>query len=349
MSSTITRVRRAARTLALAAAAGAALLSAGCLERIERITVHQDTSAEVVSIFKGDAADMNAGDAIPQASRGWTIDEQTTKAADGGITTERRASLVVPAGGEIPGSYAADPATQAAALRFPTTLTTEVRGDGMYYHFSRVYEARLDAPYVVTKRRVEQDKRLRALAETDATALTRDDRKALLEAFRGVELDKYARYVAAGVGAWEGVPQDVALRVRSAVVDAARGFDVTLALDLLEQPETPERNDAIEALARKFEGTLRDAAAAALDAEALSPREREAFLAAYDAERRSRDVTEDLMDERWEVRVTLPGDVVAHNADAVENGTLVWTFDGAALMDMSKELRATSVVRGEGR
>lgn len=336
------------RPAVLVVVAGLAALLGGCLERIEAITVRPDRSADVVSLFKGDESDMNAGDALPTAGRTWAVEQTTTKAADGGDKVERKATLSVPAGAEFPGTYAVDASAMAVSLRFPTEVTTEVRGDGVYYHFSRVYEGRSDAPYTLTKRRLEDDKKLRALAEADITTLTRADRTTLIEAFRDMELDKYGQFVAAGVKAITGIPQDTALRIDAAVKAAARGFDTTAALDLLDQAESPERDAKIAALAVKFDVSMRDALTAAVDAEPLSAKDRTAFIAACDTERLRRDVTEDLMDERWEVRLTLPGEVVAHNADGVDGTTLIWKFDGAALMDMDKELRATSVLRGAG-
>ncbi|GJQ29279.1 MAG: hypothetical protein HBSAPP03_11630 [Phycisphaerae bacterium] len=328
---------------------GMGLYLGGCLDRIETITVHQDTSADVVSIFKGDAADMNAGDALPTAGRVWRLEETATKHPDGGVKVERVARASIPAGGVIPGTYAADAATAAVALRFPSELTTEVRGDGVYYHFSRVYEGRTDAAYTRTKRSLERDKAMRALIEADVETLTRDDRTKLLDAFRRMELEKHAQYVAAGARALESLPQDTGLRVAAAVVNAGHDFDTSRALDLLEAPETEARNSEIERLAVSFEQTLRDAVTNAIERESLTAKDRAVFLAAYEDERRRREITEDLMDERWEVRLVLPGTVVAHNADAVEaGGVLVWKFDGASLMDVDKEVRATSVVRGAG-
>lgn len=336
------------RPAVLVAVAGLAVFLGGCLERIETITVRPDRSADMVSLFKGDLADMDAGDALPSAGRSWSVEQTTTKAADGGDKVERKATLHVPVGAEFPGTYATDANAAAVSLRFPTEVTTEVRGDGVYYHFSRVYEGRSDAPYTATKRRLTDDKKMRALVEADAATLTRADRATLIEAFRNMELDKHGQFVAAGVKAIADMPQDTALRIEVAVKAAAQAFDTSAALDLLEQAESPERDAKIAALAVTFDTSMRDALTAAVEAEPLSAKERTAFITAYDAERVRRDVTEDLMDERWEVRLTLPGEVVAHNADSVDGTTLVWKFDGAAMMDMDKALRATSVLRGAG-
>ena len=59
-----------------------------------------------------------------------------------------------------------------------------------------------------------------------------------------------------------------------------------------------------------------------------------------------RNATEDLSDEHWEVRVRMPGEVIAHNADKVENGELVWEFPALAIQDRDHKLKATSRVQG---
>ena len=50
-----------------------------------------------------------------------------------------------------------------------------------------------------------------------------------------------------------------------------------------------------------------------------------------------------LGDERFVVRVRLPGQVSVHNGDAVEeDGTIVWRFEGRDLWDREQVLVARS-------
>jgi hypothetical protein len=328
----------------------ALLLGNGCLERLETIKVNEDTSIELTTVLKGDEADLHDGDAVPMHGGVWNVSDMVKRTSDDkpdGI--ERRCELRLPPGSAIPDTYAMDEASREVSLRFPTSLAVEVRGDGMYYHFRREYLAREFAAYNITKRLLEEDDGLKALTAKKADELTTGERARLIDALCRMELDKHERYLAAGMRAIHGAPQDIGLRIRSAVLAASESFDRARALTLLELPPSEERDKEIAALAQQFDADLRTAMERQLAAEPLLDRERETYRTAYDAERRRHAVTEDLQDERWEVRLILPGKVIAHNADREEDGALVWVFEGSALRDMSKELMATSVVWGPGR
>ncbi len=54
-------------------------------------------------------------------------------------------------------------------------------------------------------------------------------------------------------------------------------------------------------------------------------------------------VTEDLMDESFEVRVDLPGRVLKSNAKAMDTGVLIWKFEGEDLADDDITLSALSL------
>jgi len=328
--------------LALAATLGA--LASGCLERIEKITIRSDRSAELVSTFKGDPADFEHGDALPRAGGPWAVKEaRESSKGSGDDKLIRTATLTIPPGGMIPGTYAQAPADEAVSLRFPTSLTVESRADGQYIHFARTYLAREDAPFTIAKRRFQEEPELKRLADAEPASLTENDRRRLIEAFRQIEMEKELRYVRAGVAALNR-PQDVGLRIREAAVAAGNSFDPAKALALLAMPQSDERDRAIAELSGEFLLAITHALNIAIAAEKLTADEINAFSDAYEKARRIREVTEDLADERWEVRVKMPGRIVAHNADEVENDELVWTFDSAALMDAERELLATSVV-----
>ena len=60
-------------------------------------------------------------------------------------------------------------------------------------------------------------------------------------------------------------------------------------------------------------------------------------------------VTEDLMDESFEVRADLPGRVINDNSMAMEVGVLIWKFNGEDLADNDVLMRATSLYLFPGR
>lgn len=328
------------RPTSIAAAAALVLLAGGCLERKETITIHADGSADLRAVFSGDEPDMTSGDALPLPGGPWSVEERRTKKSGGeGVDLERTATLRVGAGGALPGSYAAG-GDDGVSLAFPTSVTMEKRSDGQYLHFVRTYKGRADAPFTLAKRELQRDPRMSKLLEADPDSLGPEDRRALLDAFLDIELSKELRFVDAGAKALAG-PQDVGLRIRQAVLDARQAFPMQRALDLLAVPQTEDRDHAIAALAAETHDRIASAITDALAREGLSPGEVAAFRKAEAHARRSREITEDLGDERWEVRVQLPGEVVGHNATREADGTLLWVFSGESLMDADVELRAT--------
>jgi hypothetical protein len=339
-----------ARPIATLAAASLALFAGGCLERIETIQINPDRSARLESVFKGDRADLDSGDALPSRgalSRGgmWEVGEQAVATPGAGTEHVLRAVLEVPSGGEIPGTYASGP-DGAHALKFPTSVRWERRGGDWYVHFSRVYQGRVHAPYTRAKRELESSPELKRLQGVDPDAMSPEDRRRLLEAFRRMESEKFGVFIRAGLGALTDRPQDAHLRILSGALAGARSYDLGKALELMAMAQSPERDAAIAAIADDFHRVIESGIDSALAAEGLTPREVEAFHAAIAGERRDREVTEDLGDERWEVRLTLPGEVVAHNADRVEGGVLIWSFTGESIMDADKALLASSRLPG---
>jgi hypothetical protein len=60
-------------------------------------------------------------------------------------------------------------------------------------------------------------------------------------------------------------------------------------------------------------------------------------------------VTEDLMDESFKIRTDMPGRVISDNSLAMEEGVLIWTFNGEDLEDDDILLKATSLYLYPGR
>ena len=60
-------------------------------------------------------------------------------------------------------------------------------------------------------------------------------------------------------------------------------------------------------------------------------------------------VTEDLMDESFQIRADMPGRVISDNSEAMEVGVLIWTFNGEDLENDDILLKATSLYLYPGR
>ena len=212
---------------------------------------------------------------------------------------------------------------------------------------------RIDAPFTYARRVLEQQPDGKRLLEADPQTLTDPDRARLVRMFTTIEADKEVIFVEEAAmdlerrGVWT---QDLGLKLRRAVLDAAASFDSSNALALLGTPASPERDVAISAQAEVFSTRLAQAVPTSLAAMNLPAEQTKAFETVMAAARAERAATEDLADEKWEVRVQMPGTVTEHNADAVEDGVLVWRFSAIAINDRDQVCRATSVLPpGTGR
>jgi hypothetical protein len=329
------------------------LLIPGCLERKETIRVDQDGSVRIRVEVDGEPGDFASGDSLPDKYTGWKTQDELRTKDDGKEEQHRIATRRFSAGQPLPDSYAdPDGPRYGIALMFPTTLEIERRPDGTYYHFKRVYEARAQARYEVYRELFKDIfEEMDQLAGKDPAELTDEQRTRLVEILRLLEALKRAEYVAAGAEALADVwPQHYGLLLRQALMDHFQRADSAELADLLGQPNTPERNDAINAFGDELIASARDVLHEEL-VKLRVPRDQiELFFAAHDEEEARRAVTEDLEDETWEVRVEMPGEIVAHNGTDRDETGVIWSFPGKALYDRDHVLMVTSrVTRGAGR
>lgn len=317
----------------------------GCLERKETITVHRDGRVEFLTELEGDPADFEGGDALPTEQSGWSVEDGVKKEGDK-ETRRRMAKLTVAEGKPLPDAYIdSDDPLHEIALRFPTEVKIEKRSDGVYYHFRRVYKAREHARYAIYQKAIQENEQLKALAGKDPSELTDDERRTLVGALRDAEAGKRAEFLWAGFEAMkERWPQHYYLVARETLLATFAHADIEPLVALLSQPEGPGRDLEIGA---RSEAWLKQADEAVVKAlRELGAREPEiaAFYAAVQKEQDRRGITEDIGDETWEVRVLLPGDLIAHNAPKLDEGAPVWEFHAEALQDRDQVLMATSRV-----
>ena len=330
--------------------ASAVLLVPGCLEREETIRVARDGSAEIRVEITGDPGDFSTGDALPERRAGWQTRDWTTTNDEGEKKQHREATLRVAAGKPLPDSFA-DPAgpNYDTALLFPTELVIERRPDGTYYHFKRVYVAREHARYEYYRQTLQENSQaMEQLAEQGLEALDDQQRAAVIGVLRAIEALKQAEYVHAGVEAQEERwPQHYGLILRHAVLEHFQNEDLEPVMQLLAEPASPERDAAIDEYARRVVDAVPDVLREQMKELRIPRQQTDVFFAGYEEEEARHAVTEDLADDRFKVRISMPGQVVAHNGDGVGGGFVVWEFPGKALMDRDVVLMATSrVARG---
>ncbi len=330
-------------TASIATVGALAMLLAGCLERKETIRVHPDGAADVRLEFRGDVGDFSGGDALPSEESGWNVTSENLKSEN---KEERvlRADRTVKAGEDLPDSYAVsgDPEHEAA-LRFPGHVRVEKREDGTYYHFFREYQSREHQRFEHAKKLLGAEEKLGGL-EGDPAEMSDEQRATLLELLRGLEAHKRSEFVMAAARSIEEWPQDYALRLRAALLDEFDRAPLEPLLALLSQEQSGARDERIDDIANDLFKDVDQRLDAELTELGVSRQQREKFEAAMDLQEARRAATEDIGDERFEVRIELPGEVILHNGKLSDDGFVTWEFDGQALYDRSELLMATSRV-----
>jgi hypothetical protein len=322
----------------------AAGLNTGCLERKEKVTVQKNGAVEIAIAYKGDPADFEGRDPMPGPASGWSVEDQFETKDNGDSEQLRTATRRFGPGEPLPESFASPGSPEAEiALAFPTSIEIERRPDGVYYHFRRVYPARDHARFNYHKEQASRryGKIEDIVGDREFADLTGEEQGKVLSSLRFVELHRQLddAYDAVADLPW---PQDVVLMIDG---ELHRYFEQTsvqpLVAALAEEPG-PQRDDRINAIAEDFIVGVREHIAHRLAGRKLPPSEIEAFFDVFETASARRAISEDLADEKWRIELSLPGELVAHNGDTLENGSVVWEFDSEAFFDRDMKLMATS-------
>lgn len=331
-----------------------ALLLAGCLEREEAVTVTPDGALEVVHTIRGDAGDLDGGAARYPTAGPWEARREVRPRDDGKEEHVLVARARFASAAEVPTHFGAPGEPEGAPLQMTTRLAVVAEPGATRYVFARTYGARAWGDYRVLHARAF-DQQVRALLAPERggfDALSGAEQDRVFQAVIEWERGKARRWTEQALRAAAPDRAEAPL-ARLAAQDAVGAFFAR---------ELPvERARALFDLARadpaRLEGELRglqarhdhEVSEALRRALALGPEQATRLREALEAERRTFEVTEDLGDERFVVRLRLPGRVERHDADAVEDGALVWRFTGEELRDREVTLLATSVLESVGR
>lgn len=325
-------------------------LQFGCLERKETIRVARDGGVAIHVEFSGDRGDLEGGDPLPERDSPWRAAQSVEKGSDGKERHVLRAERDFPAGQELPDAFVDERDEQhETALRFPTSVTIERRPDGVYYHFKRTYQARQEARYNVAREMDPQlFKELESFGGKDPSELSIEDRTKIVDALRRMEAGKQVEFLAAGVAAMEKRwPQHYGLMARSVLLAQYEKFDTREIAEWLARPESEERDARINRFGEELLANGREAVQETLRRLDVPSREIDQFFAAMDQEEQRRAVSEDIADDRWDIRVQLPGDLIASNATRIEDGVAIWEFPGRLILDRDHVLMATSIMERE--
>ena len=322
-----------------------ALMIGACVTRKETIRIAADRSVTIQLEYEGGVGELDHDDAMPSAASGWEVLRISKQEEDEEKILLQAERTFAPEA-ELPQSYApkSDP-DRDLYLAFPTTLETEQREDGLYYHFSRVYTPRRWA-YV----HYWEDKfteQFKDEPEKSVEDMTQEERVKIAKGLSGVEAFKLVEFAEVALDAVEAdLAPDRWLRARRAVLDSYEHIDWgALVHEYMVTPEA-DRDAYFDEVWKRFAQDAHDALLRVLRAHGgLDAAHLERFQHALDRAERYYSITGALGGHQFEIRVVMPGTVVAHNADKLDDdGQAVWEFAGDAFRDRPFELLITSRV-----
>ena len=317
----------------------------GCLHRKESITISKDGSAVIKLDFDGNLDDLELGDAMPSSQDGWEVTRSVKRHDDEKETHILKATQAFAAGMPLPATFASptDPDGDLY-LRFPTTYRTETRDDGVYHYFHRVYPPRASAIVQYWEEILIED-RHEELAKKPMEELTADERQTLFEAFAEVEARKQLEYAREAVQEAEPpIPLETHLHARHALLEVYRTADLgAIAGRCIDTPDDESRGACFEAETEKLLSHAYDAYVELLTSDAgLDPARLASWERAYYRSKRRFELTGMLAGHQFEISVSMPGRIVAHNGDHVADDRppvrIEWEFDGTAFRDRPYEL-----------
>ncbi|MBL1217402.1 MAG: hypothetical protein D8M59_07885 [Planctomycetes bacterium] len=324
------------------------IMLSGCVEREERIKVDRDGAVTILLDYTADTDEELYVGRVPPNRYGWRTRRWTEDQSDGSVKYRMEALRRIAFGEDLPGTYS-DPASgeQDLYLEFPTSLVVEVRPDGVYYHFERLYVKR-DWAYledITTETLIKEDAEGLAAKATDE--LSDSERIRLLEVMTRVETLKR---LAMARRAYQTItptdPPDGWLRTRDDLLAAIEEFDYSRINDILESGDTTAGQDAIDAITEAYEVEMDGRITLGLLTYCgYTDSQARAFDRAYDWHKRHLKYTQDLNSEGLRIAVEMPGEIVASNADEQTDNQAVWRFKGEWLHDRDRELLVTSRVR----
>jgi hypothetical protein len=317
---------------------------AGCVVREETIDVQPDGSAAVTVQYTADSDQELADLATPAATDGWKVATSVREEKDGKKKSILTATRVVAAGQPLPiRDGPADNPDAALQLQFATSVQADKRSDGAYYLFHRSFEPRSWAQWNHIEDREANDQ-LGKMLKAKNNSLSAEEWAAVIRRQIDLQIGRKLDVVhAAFLKATPDAPVDQWLGVRNRVVAAGKSIDVAALVQLLQSPQTPERDKAIVQTAQDADARIDVAIGTALTAQGYNAQQLAAFENARRTINRSNQITGQIENETFVVRLHLPGQVIGSNATTQkEDGTLEWRISGKQLMDRQVELMAAS-------
>ncbi len=320
------------------------LVGTGCLKRKETITVASNGEITIELEYDGNPGELKRALTLPSSQPGWDVSRTLTKQGERDDEIVR-ATRTFARGKELPSSYVSDEDPDAyLEPTFPTTVEFERRRDGLYVHFRRAYTPRKWS-YVHYWHEYFMIDDLLDLGDKELMDLEREERIEILKGVTHFEARKQVEFARAALAECDpDLPPDRWLLARRALLNVYEGIDYDQLMDLFEQVPEEDRDARLEQETDQVIEQAHDAFLASLRKDTRYNRAMLArFQGSFERAKRYYEITEETGGQLFEIRVKMPGRVVAHNADKVDDdGTAVWEFEGNAFVERPHELMITS-------
>ncbi len=332
------------------------LMNLSCVEREEEIKIAPDGAVVIELKYSGSQEEMTEGDAMPSPESGWEV-ERSVQKKDDEVTVKLTGKRQFEPGNELPRSFAAvgDP-DRDLYTEFPTEVRVERRRDGIYYYFHRTYMPRRWM-YIQHWQDEFIDDTIKKLGEKPVDELTPEEQSQIAEALAGVEAFKQIEFCRIAIAeSHPDLPLEYGLIARRALIDyyvrAGENGDLQRVMETCQSlAEEKQRSECFDREATRITNEAYATYVESLRLDAgFGRRDLAAFERAYERAQRYYKISEQLGGHIFKISVTMPGQIIAHNALEAEfhedeeehTSTVKFEFDGKWFRDCPYELIAVS-------
>jgi hypothetical protein len=316
----------------------------GCLTREITYSIGADGSAAVQFVARGDRTDIEQGDLMPPKGP-WEVKESEVTKPDGKKESVYEAKRSFARVEEIPPSFATAAARfPDAYLQTPVKLTKREEGNATVYEFTVTFKSRKWKEYEDLLSEIAGADLIDLSKKYGFEKLTKDEQLTLCTATARWPLRIESDCIATALAKVSGPAGIPAEKIQSVLLRIEDAFDRIVTKEamaaILAGPEA-ERGKAFEDLKAR----ARAAAEKVLDEEFAGAPYAEVLKKIRDDVARETlewEITNDLGDETFIVKVDMPGNIVQSNGDKIEGNRVQWRFNAEKFRDADCVLSVTS-------
>jgi len=311
------------------------LTAGGCLRREITYNITKEGSCTVHFLASGDKNDLQSGDMLPSGPP-WELKRYERKKPNGKTESCLEAVAEFAKVGDIPASFAPKGAPLATAyLQAPIEFKTWKEKRDSFYEFRQTYKARSWARYDDLLREEVGADLLELLRRYDFEHLTPDEQAAVLESLARWQMRiiySHLELALQKTAAEQKLPKEA---VRKTLRAAADYLDGLVTFDLVKKrmalPDK-ERAKLWENDLAKAREQVRKLVLTNLKVSPDSKTFRR-FAELLDLAEKEYEVTNDLGDDSFVVKVCMPGIITDTNAKEHTQNVATWKFRGAEFRD----------------